>query len=119
VVGDHDTGSARANLDRMIPEFGKPDQAKIDGINQARNQVTMQALRANVMTPLFQAGDSKSYTGLANQFDTTIKPEMMPSIAPIMQMSGPQQQAAVQAAAKANPALLPAFKTLFNAGALK
>jgi hypothetical protein len=118
-MGDHNTDSARANLDRMIPEFGKPDQAKIDGINQARNQVTMQALRANVMTPLFQAGDSKSYTGLANQFDTTIKPEMMPSIAPIMQMSGPQQQAAVQAAAKANPALLPAFKTLFNAGALK
>lgn len=118
-MGDHNTDSARANLDRMIPEFGKPDQAKIDGINQAKNQVTMQALRANVMTPLFQAGDAKAYTGLANQFDTTIKPEMMPSIAPIMQMSGAQQQAAVQAAAKANPALLPAFKTLFSAGALK
>lgn len=118
-MGDHNTDSARANLDRMIPEFGKPDQAKIDGINQAKNQVTMQALRANVMTPLFQAGDAKAYTGLANQFDTTIKPEMMPSIAPIMQMSGAQQQAAVQAAAKANPALRPAFKTLFEAGALK
>ncbi|MEM5294250.1 hypothetical protein VSR82_07890 [Burkholderia sp. JPY481] len=118
-MGDHNTDAARANLDRMIPEFGKPTQAKLDGIMQGRNQVAMSALRANVMTPLFQSGDSKAYTGLANQFDTTVKPEMMPTIAPIMQMTGPQQQAAVQAAVKANPALKPAFETLFNAGMLK
>ncbi|MBR8343081.1 lytic transglycosylase domain-containing protein [Burkholderia ambifaria] len=118
-LGQHNTDAARANADRMIPEFGKPTQAKIDGIMQARNQTAMAALRANVMTPLFQAGDSKAYTSLANQFDTTIKPETMPTIAPIMQMSGPQQQAAVQAAIKANPSLRPSFEMLFNAGMLK
>lgn len=118
-MGEHNTDAARANLDRMIPEFGKPTQAKIDGIIQARNQASMAALRANVMTPLFQAGDSKAYTGLANQFDTSIKPEMMPAIEPILNLPPQQQQAAAQAAYKANPALKPAFAVLLQSGLLK
>ena len=118
-MGEHNTDAARANLDRMIPEFGKPTQAKIDGIMQARNQASMAALRANVMTPLFQAGDSKAYTGLANQFDTAVKPEMMPTIEPILKLPPQQQQAAAQAAYKANPALKPALAVLLQAGLLK
>jgi hypothetical protein len=38
---------------------------------------------------------------------------------PILQMSGPQQRAAVQAAIKQNPALRSKFEWAFNNGMLK
>jgi hypothetical protein len=118
-MGDHNTDAARANLDRMIPEFGKPTTAKIDGIQQGRNQVDMSALRADVMTPLFQSGDSKTYTSLANQFDTTIKPQMMPTIRQLMSIQDKSQLAGqVQSAIKGNPSMKPALELLFNNGVL-
>ena len=118
-LGGKNTDAARANLDRMIPEYGKPTQAKVEGIMQARNQASMAALRANVMTPLFQSGDSKEYTSLANRFDTTVKPEMMPTLEPILKLSGDQQRAAAQAAVKANPSLRSVIQVLGDAGLLK
>lgn len=118
-MGDHNTDAARANLDRMIPEFGKPTQAKIDGIQQGRNQVDMSALRADLMTPMFQSGDSKTYTSLANQFDTTVKPQMMPAIRQLMSIQDKGQLAQqLQSTIKANPTMKPALDLLFNNGVL-
>jgi hypothetical protein len=113
------TDAARGTVDEMVPGSDKPLSAKIPGLNTQLNNLDYRHLETQLMTPSFQQGDQKGYTTIAAQFHNTVKPEMMPTINPIMQMSGSQQQAAVQAAIKANPALRPAFETLFNAGMLK
>ena len=75
----------------------------------------MKALRANFLTPSFQAGDSKTYTNQANQFDNNVKPSMLPAL----QLSGDAQRAAIAAQLKANPSLRPNFQWALDNGLLK
>lgn len=114
-LGKNNSDAARATISQMIPEYGKPLQAKLDGLQQARDQVAMKSLRGSFLTPAFKAGDSKQYTDLANQFDNNVKPGMLP----VLQMSGDAQRSAVQAAIKANPSLRSNFEWAFNNGLLK
>jgi hypothetical protein len=113
------TDAARANIGESVPDYGKPQDAMVSGLTKLRNQVAQDQLRRQVLTGAYNSGDSKTYTTLANGFDQNFKPSMMPTISPILQMSGAQQQAAVQAAVKANPSLRSNFEVLFNAGLLK
>jgi hypothetical protein len=117
--GTNGSDAGRALTGESVPDYGKPKSAIQDGLQTQINQLSAQQLKANVLTPVYQSGDSKAYTTLENQFDQTIKPSVMPVISPILKMSGGQQQAAVQAAVKANPALRPSLELLFNAGLLK
>jgi hypothetical protein len=113
------TDASKGTVNDMVPSSDKPLDTKIHGLTMQLNNLDYRHLETQLMTPAFQGGDQKGYTTLNAQFHNTVKPEMMPTISPILQMSGPQQQAAVQAAVKANPALRPAFETLFNGGMLR
>jgi hypothetical protein len=113
------TDSSKGTVDSMIPSSDKPLDTKIHGLNMQLNNLDYRHLETQLMTPSFQGGNQGNYTSLNAQFHNTVKPEMMPVISPILQMGGAQQQAAVQAAVKANPALRPAFETLFTGGMLK
>jgi hypothetical protein len=113
------TDASKGTVNDMVPSSDKPLDTKLHGLNMQLNNLDYRHLETQLMTPAFQGGDQKAYTTLNAQFHNTVKPEMMPTIAPILQMNGAQQQAAVQAAVKANPALRPAFETLFNGGMLR
>jgi hypothetical protein len=109
------TDSGRALTGESVPDYGKPKQAIQDGLQTQINQLRAQQLKANLLTPVYQSGDSKAYTTLENGFDQAIKPSMMP----ILTLSGDAQRAAVQAAIKANPSLHSNFEWAFKNGLLK
>jgi hypothetical protein len=118
-LGKNNSDAARANLAQMIPEYGKPLQAKLDGLQQGRDQVAMKSLRGSFLTPAFNSGDTKSYTDLANQFDNNVKPSMLPTITNVLGMKpGPDRAAALSAAAK-NPQMRSALELLIKGGMLK
>jgi hypothetical protein len=113
--GTNGSDAGRALTGESVPDYGKPKAAIQDGLQTQINQLRAQQLKANVLTPVYQSGDSKAYTTLENGFDQAIKPSMMP----VLSLSGDAQRAAVQAAIKANPALRTNFEWAFNNGLLK
>lgn len=113
--GTNGSNEGRALTGESVPDYGKPKAAIQDGLQTQINQIRAQQLKANLLTPVYQSGDSKAYTTLENQFDQAIKPSMMP----ILSLSGDAQRAAVQAAIKANPALRSNFEWAFQNGLLK
>ncbi len=118
-LGAAGTDASRANQAASVPDFTKPQQARIQGLNAQLQQLDMNHLKTQVLTPLYQQGNEKAFTAQSAAFDQKVQPSMMQTITPIMQMSGPQQQSAVKAAIDKNPALRPAFEMMFNAGMLK
>jgi hypothetical protein len=114
-LGAGGTDASRANQGAAVPDFTKPQQARLQGLNAQLQQLDMNHLKTQFLQPVYQQGNEKQFTSQNAAFDQNIKPGMMPAL----QMSGPQQQAAVQAAIKANPALRPNFEWAFNNGMLK
>lgn len=114
-LGSSGTDAARATIDEAVPTYDKPQTAMVSGLNTQLNNLDLNHLKTQFLTPTYQAGNEKQYTQLSAAFDQNIKPSMMP----VLQMSGDQQRAAVQAAVKANPALRPNFEWAFNHGMLK
>jgi hypothetical protein len=113
--GTNGSNEGRALTGESVPDYGKPNQAIQDGLQTQINQLRAQQLKANLLTPVYQSGDSKAYTTLENGFDQAIKPSMMP----VLSLSGDAQRAAVQSAIKANPALRSNFEWAFHNGLLK
>jgi hypothetical protein len=72
-------------------------------------------LKTQFLTPVYQQGDEKAYTQKSAAFDQNVKPSMVP----VLQMSGDQQRAAIQAAIKADPSVRPNFEWAFNNGMIK
>jgi hypothetical protein len=114
-LGASGTDAARETINEAVPTFDKPQAAKISGLNDQLNQLDLNHLKTQFLTPTYQQGNEKQYTTLSAGFDQNIKPEMMP----VMQMSGDQQRAAVQAAIKANPSMRANYEWAFNNGLLK
>lgn len=114
-LGSGGTDAARATIDESVPTYDKPQGAKISGLNTQLQQLDMNHLKAQFLTPIYNQGDKSTYTSQLAAFNQNIKPEMTS----VLLMSGPQQQAAVQAAIKANPALRSNFEWAFNNGMLK
>jgi hypothetical protein len=113
--GTNTSDAGRALTGESVPDYGKPKQAIQDGLQTQINQLRAQQIKANLLTPVYQSGDSKAYTTLENGFDQAIKPSMVP----ILSLSGDAQRAAVQAAIKANPSLHSNFEWAFKNGLLK
>jgi hypothetical protein len=113
--GTNGSDKGRELTGESVPDYGKPNKAIQDGLQTQINQLRAQQLKANLLTPVYQSGDSKKYTTLENQFDQAIKPSMMP----ILSLSGDAQRAAVQSAIKSNPALRSNFEWAYNNGLLK
>jgi hypothetical protein len=118
-LGSGGTDAARATIDEAVPTYEKPQSAMISGITNQLNNLDLAHLKTQMLTPTYQQGDEKGFTQKSAAFDNVIKPSMMPAIAPVLQLSGAQQRAAVQSAVKSNPSLRPAFEMLFNNGMLK
>jgi hypothetical protein len=114
-LGGSGTDASRAMLDEAVPTYDKPQAAKVAGLTNQLNQLDQAHLKTQFLTPIYQAGNEKKYTQQSAAFDQNIKPSMMP----ILQLPGPQQRAAVQAAIKQNPALRTNFEWAFNNGMLK
>jgi hypothetical protein len=113
--GTNGSDKGRELTGESVPDYGKPNKAIQDGLQTQINQLRAQQLKASLLTPVYQSGDSKKYTTLENQFDQAIKPSMMP----ILSLSGDAQRAAVQSAIKSNPALRSNFEWAYNNGLLK
>jgi len=114
-LGSGGTDASRATIDEAVPTYDKPQSAMVAGLTTQLNNLDMSHLKAQFLTPTYQQGDEKKYTQQSAAFDQNIKPTMMP----VLQMSGEQQRAAVQAAVKANPSLRANFEWAFNNGLLK
>lgn len=114
-LGSGGTDAARATIDEAVPTYDKPQSAMVSGLTTQLNNLDLAHLKTQFLTPTYQAGNEKQYTQQSAAFDQNIKPVMMP----ILQMSGGQQRAAVQAAVKANPSLRANFEWAFNNGMLK
>lgn len=111
--------SGRALTGESVPDYGKPKSAIQDGLQTQINQVRAQQLKANVLTPVYQTGDSKAYTTLENQFDQTVKPSMMPQLSSLMTMpAGPQRALALKQAI-ADPQMKSALDLMVTTGQLK
>jgi hypothetical protein len=113
--GLNGSDQARGIVEGSVPDYGKPKDAINSGLQTLINQTRTQQLKADMLTPAYNAGDSKTYTTLENQFDQNIRPSMMP----ILQLSGDAQRAAVHSAIKANPSMRSNFEWAFTQGLLK
>jgi len=114
-LGSGGTDASRANQGNAVPDFTKPQQARIQGLTAQLNNLDLAHLKTQFLTPTYQQGNEKQFTQLSAGFDQNIKPQMMPAL----QLQGDAQRAAVQAAIKANPSLRPNFEWAFNNGLLK
>lgn len=114
-LGSGGTDAARATIDEAVPTYDKPQSAMASGIATQLNNLDLSHLKTQFLTPLYQQGDEKTFTQQSAAFDQNIKPPMVP----ILQLSGDQQRAAVQAAVKTNPGLRANFEWAFNNGLLK
>jgi|SRR5882672_114882 len=97
--GTNGTDAGRALTGESVPDFGKPKSAIQDGLETLKNQTIAQQLKINLLTPVYQSGDSKAYTNLENQFDQNISP----SIVPLLTMPPGQSRAMLLKKAASNP----------------
>lgn len=96
-AGDHNTDANKALIEQAVPDFGKPKSAIEDGLKTQHSQIVAQQLKAQLLTPVFNAGDSKTYTTLENEFDKHVSP----AIIPILTMpGGPAKAEAIKEARK-------------------
>lgn len=114
-LGASGTNEARATINESVPTYDKPQSAMVSGLQTQLNNLDMAHLKTQFLTPIYQKGDEKGFTQQSAAFDQNIKPTMLP----VLQLSGPQQRAAVQAAIKANPSLRSNFEWAFDNGMLK
>lgn len=118
-LGSAGSDASRATINESVPTYDKPQDAKIAGLTNQLNQLDLMHLKRQVMAPLFQQGNEKAYAQQSAAFDNIVKPAMMPTIIPIMQMGGDQQRTAVKQAIDENASLKPVFEMMFNNGMLK
>lgn len=114
-LGSSGTDAARATIEQAVPEYGKPQEAMARGLTDQRNQLVLTMLRRQLLAPVYQTGDEKSYTALANGFDQNIKPSM----APILSLPAEARRAAVKAAIQRDPSQRASFEWAFNHGLLQ
>jgi hypothetical protein len=115
MAGSGTTDAGRANVGESVPDFGKPKEAIADGLGTLRNQLVAQQLKRTLLTPIYQAGDSKKYTTLENQFDQNVSPKMVPLLT---MQPGPQRAAALKEAAS-DPAMRARLNWAAENGLLK
>jgi hypothetical protein len=114
-AGPDGTNASRATLDESVPTYDKPQSAMVSGLQTQLSNLDRAHLKTQFLAPTFRQGDEKAFTDKSAGFDQNVTPP----IVPILQMSGGAQQAAVQAAIKANPSLRTNFEWAFNNGLLK
>lgn len=110
------TDAQRATQAHALPDYGKPKAAIIDGLQTQRQQVQQGMLRAQFLTPAYNAGDATKYTQSANDFDQHVTP---PIAAVLSMPPGPAQKAAYNAIVAKNPALKANFQWALDNGMLK
>lgn len=118
-LGSSGTDASRATIEESVPEYGKPQDAMLRGLNDQRNQLQLGMLRRQFLEPTYRSGSEKAYAQQSAAFDNVVKPSMMTTVGPIMGLPPDQQRPAVRAAVNDNPSLRPVFEMLFNNGLLK
>lgn len=114
-LGGGGTDASRATIDEAVPTYDKPQTAMVGGLTTQLNNLDLSHVKTQFLTPIYQAGNEKTYTQQSAAFDQNVKPSMVP----VLTLSGDAQRAAVQAAVKANPALRSNFEWAFSNGLLK
>jgi hypothetical protein len=109
------TDAARSMVYGSIPGYGAPKDAIKNGLTTLKNQVQARMLKADLLTPMFNSGDSQAYNKLENEFDQKITPAVAGVIA---LPAGPQRAQALQQAAK-NPAQRASLEWAIQNGVLK
>lgn len=100
-LGAAGTDASRANQAASVPDFTKPQQARVEGLNAQLQQLDMNHLKAQFLTPIYQQGNEKTFTAQSAAFDQNIKPSMMPKLQTLMSMTpGADRGAALKAAAQ-------------------
>lgn len=100
-LGAAGTDASRANQAASVPDFTKPQQARIEGLNAQLQQLDMNHLKAQFLTPIYQQGNEKAFTAQSAAFDQNIKPSMMPKLQTLMSMApGADRGTALKAAAQ-------------------
>ena len=95
--GTNGSDAGRALTGESVPDYGKPSSAIAEGLGMLKNQTIVQQMKTNFLSPVYQAGDSKKYTTLENQFDQNVAPSMVPLLTA---QPGPARAALLQNAAK-------------------
>jgi hypothetical protein len=91
------TDAARGMVYGAIPGYGAPKEAIKNGLSNLRNQISQRMIKADFLTPSFNAGNANDYTTKENEFDLNIKP----SVVPLLKMpAGPARAKALAEAAK-------------------
>ena len=93
------TDSAREMVMGSIPSYGAPKTAIQNGLQNLKNQVQLRMIKADAMTEPFNAGNSKTYNALENQFDQKIAP----ALAPVLSMPAGPKRAATLKLLRQNP----------------
>lgn len=117
--GTNGTDAGRALTGESVPDYGKPAAAIKDGLATLTNQVQAQQLKTQLLTPAYNAGDSKTYTSLENGFDQNVSPSMMPQLTQFVAMPpGPSRAAAFTQAIK-DPRMKAALNVLTTGGVIQ
>lgn len=111
-LGSGGTDASRANQGAAVPDFTKPQQARLQGLNAQLQQLDMNHLKTQFLTPIYQQGDEKQFTQQNAAFDQIVKPAMIPQIQTFLSMPpGPERGRALQEAQK-NPQMKSALDLL-------
>lgn len=117
VAGATGTDAQRAQAAHSLPDYGKPREALLQGIDTQIAQTRQQMLRANYLNEVGNIkGDASAYTQMANGFDQHVTPD----VANVLAMPpGAAQKSAYGALIKQHPELKPNFQWALDNGMLK
>lgn len=115
-LGSGGTDASRANQGAAVPDFTKPQGAKLQGLTAQLQQLDMNHLKTQFLTPIYQQGNEKQFTQQNAAFDQNITPSMVPMLT---MPAGPQRAQALQQAIKADPSIKPRLDWAVQNGLLK
>jgi hypothetical protein len=111
-LGGGGTDASRANLEAAVPDFTKPQQARLQGLNAQLQQLDMNHLKTQFLAPIYQQSNEKQFTAQNAAFDKSITPAMMPQLQSLLSMPpGPDRGNALSAAMQ-DPAMKNALDLL-------
>lgn len=115
-LGSGGTDAARATLDEAVPMYDKPQSAMVTGLTNQLQNLDLNHIKTQFLTPVYQQGNEKTFTQQSAAFDNNVTPQMTPVLT---MQPGPQRAQALQQMIKADPSIKPKLDWAVQNGILR
>jgi hypothetical protein len=115
-LGSGGTDASRATLDEAVPTYDKPQAAMVTGLTNQLNNLDLNHIKTQFLTPIYQQGDEKQFTAQSAAFDNNITPKIVPLLT---MPPGAARAAALQQVITTNPSIKPNLNWAIQSGILR